>query len=233
MLNICTICARGGSKGVPNKNIKNLIDKPLIAHSLIQAQKTGLFDEIAVSSDSPEILAIAEQWGATILIHRAAELATDTAPKIPVIQDCVRQAEALTKKSFDIVVDLSSTSPLRSEKDIENAVQLLHERNASNIITGCHSRCSPYFSLVELNNDGTPVLSKKPETPIFTRQSSPQTFDMNGSIYVWHKDILLKNNMLFLERTKLYVMPEERSVDIDTPMDWDIVEFLMAKKNPN
>lgn len=233
MNRICTICARGGSKGVPNKNTRILLDKPLIAHSIYQAKESKLFDCIAVSSDSDEILSIAKKYGADVLIERPKELATDQAAKLPVIQHCVQSAEKMTKTSFDIIVDLDATSPLRLADDIVQAVQIFesHEK-ATNLITGMPSRRNPYFNLVECNEEGFVGLSKKLNKSIVRRQDAPKCYDMNASIYIWKKDTFLHSTSVFQEATILYEMPEERSIDIDSELDFEFVSFL-AKNRGN
>ena len=230
MTRLCTICARGGSKGVKNKNIRDLLGKPLIAYSILQAKKSDLFNAVAVSSDSEEILEAAKKWRADYLIVRPPELATDQAPKLPAIQHCVQEVEKLTRKQFDIVVELDATSPLRSESDIKGAVKLLEKRGVSNVITGTLARRSPYFNLVEVGPDGIARLSKKPEKYIYRRQDSPCCYDMNASVYVWQRDALFKGISVFLDDTLLYEMPLERSIDIDSEIDFEFVQFLLAKE---
>ncbi|MDT8903842.1 cytidylyltransferase domain-containing protein [Anaeroselena agilis] len=229
MIRLCTICARGGSKGVKNKNIRYLLGRPLIAHTILQAKATNLFAEIAVSSDSDEILAIARQWGVDYLIKRPDELATDTAAKIPVIQHCVVETERLTQKAYDTIVDLDATSPLRLPEDIVAAVNLLEKKNVSNVITGMPARRSPYFNLVELDECGVARLAKKLDRSVTRRQDAPKCYDMNASIYVWKRGALLTKAAIFNDDTQLYVMPEERSIDIDSELDFAFVEFLAHK----
>jgi len=231
MSRLCTICARGGSKGVKNKNIRELAGKPLIAYSLEQARASGLFDFIAVSSDSVEILDVARIYGADLPVNRLPELATDTAAKIPVIRHCVEEAEKFFGKRFDVIVDLDATSPLRSVLDIRGAVDLLENNNVLNVITAAPARRSPYFNLVELAEDGVARLSKPLQKSIIRRQDSPQCFDMNASIYVWKRFALFDYPTVFNADTKLFVMPEERSIDIDSELDFDFVEFIMNKRN--
>ena len=231
MSRICTICARGGSKGVKNKNIRNLAGKPLIAHTLEQARASGLFDLIVVSSDSPAILDMACNHGADLLVERPTKLATDTAAKLPVIRHCVEEAERISGKRFDVVVDLDATSPLRLVADIQGAVDMLEREKISNVITAAPARRSPYFNLVELGEDGVVRLSKPPGKPIVRRQDSPKCFDMNASIYVWQRAALFDYPTVFNDDTRLFVMPEDRSTDIDNELDFEIVEFLMRKRN--
>jgi len=230
MKRLCTICARGGSKGVKNKNIRKLAGKPLIALSLQQARESRLFNLIAVSSDSAEILDVARDYGADLVIERPAELASDTAAKIPAIRHCVEQAEHFFRERFDVIVDLDVTSPLRLAEDIRGAVDLLERNHASNVITAAPARRSPYFNLVELSDDKVVRLSKSLETPIVRRQDSPQCFDMNASIYVWTRAALFDCSTLFNADTRLFVMPEERSIDIDSELDFEIVELMMRKR---
>jgi CMP-N,N'-diacetyllegionaminic acid synthase len=227
MKRICTICARGGSKGVKGKNIRSLLGKPLIAYSIEQAKESGLFEVIAVSSDSDLILETAREFGADCLIKRSDELATDQAAKLPVIKHCVVEVEQQKGYTFDIVVDLDATSPLRSVEDIQCAVVLLEESGAGNVITAMPSRRSPYFNLIELDKMGNVRLSKTTVPPVVRRQDAPKCFDMNASIYVWHRQALLDSPSLFNSDTRLYLMPEERSIDIDSELDFRFVEFLM------
>ena len=231
MKRLCSVCARGGSKGVPNKNIRPLLGKPLLIHSLDQARQSGLFDCIVVSSDSNEILQLAEEWGVDHVIERPEELATDFAPKLPVIQHCFQTAETLSGMTFDIAVDLDATSPLRNQADLKGVVDLLESNDtATNVITGTPARHSPYFNLIELDESGSVHLSGKRQNidvTIVRRQDVPLCFDLNASIYAWRRDSLLKAHHVIQPSTRLYVMPEERSVDIDSELDFRWVEFLM------
>ncbi|NER93880.1 MAG: acylneuraminate cytidylyltransferase family protein [Symploca sp. SIO1B1] len=230
MRRICTICARGGSKGIKNKNIRQLMGKPLIAHTLEQARNCNLFEVIAVSSDSQIILDLARTYGADVLVNRPPELATDQAGKLPAIRHCVETTEQIIGKQFDLVVDLDATSPLRLPEDIQDAVSLLETENIGNVITGAPARRSPYFNLVELDDDGIVHLAKPLAQSIVRRQDSPPCFDMNASIYVWQHDALFNCPTVFNVDTRLLVMPEERSVDIDSELDFAIVELLMKKR---
>lgn len=231
MKKLCTICARGGSQGVKNKNVRLVAGKPLIAHTLLQAKESKLFDAIAVSSDSDEILAIAEEYQVDCLIERPSQMATSTAAKLPVIQHAFHEAEKQLNQTFAISVDLDATSPLRNVEDIINAVNMLSTKEVTNVITGAPARRSPYFNLVELDQNGIAHLSKQGGSKVVRRQDSPRVYDMNASIYVWWRDVLLNENNLFLPGTNLYEMPEERSIDIDSPLDFDIVSFLLEKKH--
>lgn len=230
MRRLCTICARGGSKGVKNKNLRELCGKPLIAHSILQAQASMLFEAIAVSSDSSQILDIARKWGANYLVERPAELATDTAPKIPAIRHCIVEAERVAATKFDMFVDLDATSPLRIPEDIAGALALLDSARCGNVITGASARRSPYFNLVEVGEDNVARLCKTLAVPVMRRQDAPRCYDMNGSVYVWTREALFKMDSVFGIDTRLFEMPVERSIDIDTELDFRIVEFVMSTK---
>ena len=230
MRSICTICARGGSKGVVGKNARELLGKPLLAWTIEQAKQTGLFEAIAFSSDSDQLLQTALQSGADIAVKRPDAMATDTAPKIPAIRHCLEQAIARTGMTPEVFVDLDVTSPLRLASDIAGAVELLLRSGARSVITGAPARRSPYFNLVEEHSDGSVGLSKSADPPIVRRQDAPRCFDMNASIYAWRVAPFLENPAVFYPDTRLFEMPEERSVDIDSDLDFMLVELLLRKR---
>lgn len=228
MKRLCTVCARGGSKGLPGKNIKPLHGKPLIAWTIEQAREAGIFDVIAVSSDDAAILQAARTAGADLLITRPAELASDASAKVPAIEQAVRQAERETEITFDTLVDLDATSPLRLPEDIVAAVRMLEESDRTNIITGCVARHSPFFNLVEEGVDGNVTLSKPSNTK--RRQDAPPSYDMNASIYAWRRNEFLNNPQVFYQDTGIYVMPQERSHDIDSEFDFRVVELMLGER---
>lgn len=228
---LCTICARGGSKGVKNKNIKELCGKPLIAYTIEQAKASGLFEHIVISTDSDIIASASKEYGGEVFFKRNPEMASDTASKLDVIQDAFIRSERHYQETFDYLVDLDATAPLRSVEDIINSYQQFLNNDNDNLITAMPSRRSPYFNLVEIDATGKVTLSKKLDSTIARRQDAPKSYDMNASIYIWKRNIILNENSLFLEKTGLYVMPEERSIDIDTELDFEFVEFLMRKQN--
>lgn len=228
---LCTICARGGSKGVKNKNIRELSGKPMIAHTILQARESGLFEHIVISTDSDAIAEVSQEYGGEVFFKRDAEMASDTAGKLDVIKDAFLRCEKHYDKKFDYIVDLDATAPLREVEDIVNAFEQFLGNDNDNLITAMPSRRSPYFNLVEIDTDGKVVLSKKLSESVKRRQDAPQSFDMNASIYIWKRDIILNEDSIFLDKTGLYVMAEERSLDVDCQLDFKIVEFLMGAKN--
>jgi CMP-N,N'-diacetyllegionaminic acid synthase len=228
---ICTIGARGGSKGVPGKNLRSMAGLPLLAHTIRQANESGLFDAVAFSSDSGEILRMAEKHGADLLIQRPPEMASDVAAKPPAIRHCFLEAERLLGQRYEALVDLDVTSPLRLVDDIRGAVALFERSGVSNVITGCPARHSPYFTLVEADGHGHVQLSKTLPDKVVRRQDSPRCWDMNGSIYVWRREPFLTDPRVLYPDTMLFEMPPERSVDIDSEVDWQFVEFLLAQRS--
>lgn len=229
---LAIICARGGSKGVPNKNIRLLNGKPLIAYTIECAKKYTKFDRIIVSTDSPKIAEVAKQYGADVPFLRPKELATDTSPKIPVLQHAVRYLEQEENDRYDLIVDLDPTSPLRTVEDIENCVNKMIEKNPNVVFSVTPAHKNPYFNMVE-EKDGKVFLCKKLDRPITRRQDAPTVYAMNASIYVYKKDFLLNTDSVFSNNTMAVVMPEERSIDIDRPIDFEFVEFLMKRNSVN
>lgn len=228
---LCTICARGGSKGVKNKNIKELNGKPLIAYTIEQAKASKLFDHIVTSTDSDDIANISKEYGAEVFFKRSPEMASDTAGKLDVIRDAFVRSEEFYGKKYDYLIDLDATAPLRDIRDIINSFQQFIENNNDNLITAMPSRRSPYFNLVEVDKDGKVTLSKKLNDAIVRRQDAPKSYDMNASIYIWKRETILNEKSIFLEKTGLYIMPEERSIDIDTELDFEFVEFMMRRRS--
>ncbi len=228
---LCTICARKGSRGVPNKNIKNLAGKPLIVHTIEQAISAPLIDSVIVSTDSKKIVAIAREAGAEAPFIRPKELATDTASKIPVIQHALRYCIEQMDITPDLVIDLDPTAPLRSQDDIKACLDcIINNKEIDAVITGFRSNKNPYFNMVEVQDDGFVKLSK--DSGRFTsRQTAPVVYAMNASIYIWRTQKLLESKHLFDNniKIKLVEMSAERSMDIDSEIDFKFVEFLLKK----
>jgi len=227
---LCTICARGGSTGVKNKNIRQLCGKPLIAHTIEQAKASGIFSHIVVSTDSEAIAEVAKVYGADVFFKRSAELSNEYAGKLEVIKDAYKRSEEHYGITFDYHFDLDATSPLRDITDIHNAFETFLSGKYEVLQTAMPSRRSPYFNLVECDEHGFIHLSKTPKEPILRRQDSPKCYDLNASIYIWKRDAILNKNTIFGEGCGLYIMPEERSVDIDNEVDFAFVEFMMQRR---
>jgi CMP-N-acetylneuraminic acid synthetase len=226
-MRLISICARGGSQGVPGKNIRPLCGKPLIAWTIEQALASGEADRVVVSTDSEAIAQVAREAGAEVPFLRPAELATATAGKIPVIQHLVDAVEAL-HGPVTRIIDLDPTSPLRQLEDIRACAALLDE-DTDVVITGYESDKNPYFNMVEMKPGGFYERVCRPEGEVLGRQAAPKVFAMNASIYAWHRRTL-GPSLWASPRIRLHVMPRERSIDIDHPIDFDLVELLMRRK---
>jgi CMP-N,N'-diacetyllegionaminic acid synthase len=230
MNRVCTILARRGSVGLPGKNVRLLEGVPLVSWSIRHAHATGLFNVVVVSTDDPLVREIALIENVDLVVARPRKLATSTASKIPGIRHAVAKAEAEFGQRFDVVVDLQPTSPLRSLEDIHGAVELLEsELPDVNVVTGCQSHKSPYFDIVERDDQGFIALVAGTEKPIARRQDASITYDLNGAVYVWWREHLNKVESAISARTLLFAMPGERSVDIDSELDFHFAEFLRAR----
>ena len=226
-MNIITICARGGSTGLPGKNIRLLCGKPLIGWTIEQAFASQVADEVLVSTDSEEIAAVARSFGAQVPFLRPPDLATSTAGKIPVIQHMVDWVET-HMGAVSSIVDLDPTSPLRDLADIQTCFGML-DAETDVVITGYEADKNPYFNMVELKATGFYERVCQPSNEVFGRQSAPKVFAMNASVYVWHRRSL-SSSLWSSSRIKLHVMPRARSIDIDHVIDFDLVTLLMNKK---
>jgi CMP-N,N'-diacetyllegionaminic acid synthase len=224
---VATICARGGSKGVPRKNIRLLCDKPLLTYSIEVAGTCDLIDRVIVSTDDTEIAAVAREAGAEVPFLRPTELAVDNAPKLPVLKHVVRFLES-NDYCPDIIVDLDPTSPMRTQQDIKACVEMVMQEGADNVFSVVRARKNPYFNVVEIR-DGRVQLVKEAPQPVTRRQDAPEVYEMNASIYVWRRDALMRHDSLFLENTRIYVMPEW-AIDIDSETDFQFVEFILRTK---
>jgi len=224
MTTIASICARGGSTGLPRKNIKLLHGKPLIAHTIEQALACPEIERVFVSTDDEEIAEVARNAGAEVPFLRPAELASSTAAKLPVIRHLVEAVEHMGVPVTRIV-DLDPTSPLRLVSDIRRCIDMLDDETDV-VITAYPAEKNPYFNMVELKPDGNIGLVKPLAGGVVARQQAPVVYAMNASIYVWHQHSLSKG--LWDGRVKLHIMPRERSIDIDSMLDFQLVQMLMA-----
>lgn len=224
---LITICARGGSKGVKGKNIRNLNGKPLIYYTIKQAIEWGKASKIVVTTDSKIIAEIAKSFGAEVPFVRPKNLSTDTAPTLPVLTHALLESEKIYKQKFDLVIDLPVTAPVRSIKDIENSYKLFKKKNPKNLVTVTPSHRNPYFNMLEINKKGRVEYSKQGS---FTRrQDAPQVYDMNNSIYIYQSDYLRTDGVKdkISDDTIAYVMDPISAIDIDTETDFRILEALV------
>lgn len=232
MKTLITICARGGSKGIPGKNIKELNGKPLIFYTIQvakQFQAAIQEVEIILSTDSEEIIKTAEHYGLKSAYRRPEILASDTAGKIDVITDVLIWKEKLDKSQFDFILDLDVTSPLRNLADLTNAFKMIKENDeALNIFSVSPANRSPYFNMVEQKENGFYAKIKDSNSLVLTRQSAPKVFDMNASFYFYKRSFFsLGYKGAITDKSLIYVVPHI-CFDLDHPIDFEIISFLMA-----
>ena len=227
-----TICCRGGSKGVPGKNIKLLNGKPLIAYSIDAAQQSSLLNETIVSTDSTEISDVAIMHGIKTVIQRPAELASDTASKWPVFIHALETYEQKNNCTVDYLVDMDVTVPLKTAADIDGAIQLaLNDANVDVVITAYEPERNPYFNMMETDENGYAQIVKQSAKPIVRRQDAPEVYSLCPAAYVVKKEALYKYEHWSKATCKLFVMPRNRAIDIDTAFDFSLVEFIMQQQH--
>jgi len=226
---LITICARGGSKGIPGKNIKAINDKPLIAFTIEHAKKLAeyLDADIALSTDSEEIKNVAKEFGIETNYVRADFLASDTAGKLDTIKDVLQYQEKLNNKVFDFIIDLDVTSPLRNINDILEAYKLLNNDEESlNIFSVSSANRNPYFNMVEEKENGY-FSTIKSLGNVLSRQKAPIVYDMNASFYIYKRkyfDLDIKSAIS--EKSLIYKM-NHICFDLDEPLDFIFMEYLL------
>lgn len=217
------IPARGGSKGIPGKNIKPLRGKPLIYYSIDYARLFVPDEHICVSTDSEEIATAVEQFGLKVPFRRPAALATDTAGSFEVLQHALKFFVA-RRHHYDAVVLLQPTSPFRLKRHLEEAMKLFNS-TLDMVVSVSPSRLNPYYNLFEETSDGFLIISKG-DGQYTRRQDAPEVYGYNGSIYIINTTSLQLQSFREFRRVRKYIMEEKYSIDIDTPDDWALAENI-------
>ena len=223
------IGARKGSRGARGKNFRPICGKPLIDWSLDQLFGEARIDRVAVSTDSEEIYAHALARGALPIGLRPAHLASDTAAKWNVWQHALAACEPLAGP-VSLFVDLDCTSPLRAPEDIPAAMDLFLAEAPDMVMSCCEARKNPYFNLVEPDETGALRVSKPLPNLVVARQQAPRVYEHAGSVYVLDPAYLRRAGSLFEGRVIPYVMPPERCLDIDSELDFRLVQFLLGER---
>jgi CMP-N-acetylneuraminic acid synthetase len=228
---LITICARGGSKGVPRKNIKTIAGKPLIAYSILAAQNFAKrYDaEIILSTEDEEIRAEAAKFGLTTDYRRPQSLAGDKVGKVAVIRDAWQYAEQTFGKTYDYVLDLDVTSPLRTMEDLEGGLQVSEETEAALVLYSVNpAHRNPYFNMVEAVGGNLVKIAKRPDQPFLSRQDAPEVYDINGSFYFYKRAFLAGpyNSVTLDHQSAVYVMPHI-CFDVDAPVDFMFLKYLI------
>lgn len=217
------IPARGGSKGIPRKNIKLIAGRPLIAWTIEAALMTISLDRVIVSTEDEEIAAVARLYGADVPFTRPAELAQDTSPGIDPVLHALDELSG-----FDAVVVLQPTSPLRSSEDIAGCIARAGQYGASSAVSVTEQHNHPFW-MYSMGHAGTlePVMERP---AVLRRQDLPRVYSLNGAVYYAKTEWLRRERALVGAATVGYVMPPERSVDLDTPMEWELADLLLRNR---
>ena len=229
---LITICARGGSKGIPGKNIKPLNGQPLIGYSIAVAKEfQSVFEgtDIMLSTDSEEIIRVAGVCGLKSDYKRPEYLANDTVGKIDAIKDLDLYSESKQGQTYDYILDLDVTSPLRNLQDLKIAFDILRsDENAINLFSVSEAGRSPYFNMVEQKENGYYAQVKMPDNNVFTRQSAPQVYDLNASFYFYKRSFFdMGYKGAITDRSLVYKVPHI-CFDLDHPIDFEIISYLMS-----
>ncbi|MDF2803979.1 MAG: acylneuraminate cytidylyltransferase [Anaerocolumna sp.] len=225
MKNLAIIPARSGSKGLENKNIKLLNGRPLLTYSIEAAKKSGLFDEIIVSTDSEEYAKIAKEWGASVPFLRSGKLASDTASSWDVVKDTIRRYQEIGIE-FDTVALLQPTSPLRTAEDIIHGYEKMKKENANTIVAVSEMDHSPLWTNT-LPEDGSLTNFINQGIINVPRQSLPTYYQINGALYIIKTGYLMSTENIYSDKSFATIMVKEHSIDIDDKMDFIIAEALI------
>ena len=221
------IFARGGSKGVPGKNIKDMCGKPLIAYSIEIAQAIDSIEKIFVSTEDDNIATVAKEFGADI-IPRPHNLAQDDSPEWLAWQHAVKWLEE-KGESFDIFLCLPTTSPLRKTKDVISCLHCLNEKSDA-VITMTKASRSPWFNMVQQDRDGYVKILMENDKTFVRRQEVPKVYDMTTVAYVTRPEYIINSKSIFDGQVKAVMVPPERAIDIDTELDFLLAELLIKKE---
>jgi N-acylneuraminate cytidylyltransferase len=223
------IFARGGSKGLPGKNIRLLAGKPLIAWSIEHAQSVKRIERVIVSTDSEEIASVARAHGACVPFMRPKELAADNTPEWLAWRHALSFLRDTEGQLPNVMVSVPATAPLRRPIDIENCLDEYARGDADVVITATESHRSPYFNMVKENDDGSVGLVMPPTATIDRRQDVPVVYDMATVAYVIRPEFVFSCDAIFKGRVRAVQVPKERAIDIDTLLDFRIAECLLGQ----
>lgn len=230
---LALIPARGGSKGVPRKNIRLLAGKPLIAYSIEAALASRFIDRAIVSTDDMEIARVAKRYGAQVPFMRPQELARDDSDEWLTWRHAIQTLGATAgEPKIDILACIPTTSPLRAVQDIDACVQKLLEGDADIVITITSADRNPYFNMVTLDDAGCARLVIPSDKKIHRRQDAPRVYNITTVAYAARTQFVLNANSIFEGKVEAVFVPSERALDIDTELDFKFAEFLMGRQNP-
>lgn len=225
------ITARGGSKGIPGKNLKEIGGLPLLGFKAISAQRSKYCTRLIISTDSPQIQEVARAFGVEVPFTRPAELATDAASSVDVIAHAMGWVETETEEQYDALMLLEPSSPFTRPVDYDNAVEMMLEHNA-NLVVGMREVPVNSVGVGALDGSGriTQIIDQLQERPAHQRQVSAQEYTMNGGLYLLKWDFFKKHRAIYQDRERSfgYVMDRHYSIEIDEPVDLHWCEFLVS-----
>jgi N-acylneuraminate cytidylyltransferase/CMP-N,N'-diacetyllegionaminic acid synthase len=225
-----TICCRGGSKGVPGKNTRLLNGKPLIVYTIEAAQQSNYLDDLIISTDDDKTAAIAKQHGVKVPFIRPAEMASDTASKWNVFIHALETYEHQTGNKVDYLVDMDVTAPLKIAADIDGAITAaVNDIDADVVITAYEAERNPYFNMVEENDNGYATIVKQTSNSIVRRQDAPRVYSLTPAAYVIKRSALYNFEHWSKAKCKVYSIPRDRAIDIDSEIDFMIASFLINR----
>ena len=225
---ICFIGARGGSKGVPRKNIRLLAGKPLIAYTIESALNSKLFSHVIVSTEDKQIADVAQKFGAEVPFIRPKKLATSSIGMVDVMIHAIKKLQKLGY-NFDTFVNRDCTVPFIRNKDINGAINLLKKTNCDEVVGVYRQHLNPYYNMMEKNKNGYLELSKKKGKRPKSRQESPIVYQLNG-LFIFNVNKLLKIKKSILQKTLPYEIPFETGLMIDTEIEFRIAELIVKNK---
>jgi CMP-N-acetylneuraminic acid synthetase len=217
------ICARGGSKGIKNKNLLKINNNSLVANSVMQAKKSLLIKEVYISTDSVEIAREAKKFGALVPFLRPKKLSGDKTSEILVWRHFINFIEK--KKKINYIVSIPPTAPLRNISDINKCIRLALKSKSDVVLTGSISHRNPYFNMVRVKGNKIHLINKQ-KKQITRRQDAPKCYDLTTTCYVFKPNYIKKNSNLFSKKTRMVLIPRERAIDIDDNFDYQLAKFL-------
>ena len=230
---VAFIFARGGSKGLPGKNVRALRGKPLIAWSIQHALTVNRIERLIVSTDSEEIAALAHDFGAEVPFLRPAELARDDSPEWLAWRHALNYVRETAGRLPEVMVSVPTTAPLRLALDIDNCLDEYEKGGADMVITVTDAHRSPYFNMVKTNADGTVGLVMPPQSIVARRQDALPVYDIATVCYVANPEFVMTHNATFEGRVRAVHVPVERAIDIDTLLDFQIAEMFLNIREDN
>ena len=225
-----TICARGGSKGVPRKALRELGGRPLLVHAIQCALECSALNRLIVSTDDTDVADLAARCGADVPFMRPAELARDDAPKWEVFRHVVDWVETNEGKKVDILVDLDVGVPLRTPEDVASCINLLKRGRAEVVVTAFEAHRNPYFNMVEEASHGLVKIVKELPSPVHNRQDAPRVLSLSPAVYAIRRSALERWDHWSRAPMAVHVIPRERAWDIDTETDLAFVEHLLERR---